>query len=134
MARARGPSIQIPDIKDVLICQVAIDGLYDMIESFHGEVGARRMFAPYGRALTPADIRERKKRQLAIAYFSMSKPNRQKLAEDLAKKNEVLPQEKRFGPRGSTSIVAMRRQIDRVLDQKEYSDPAIAVPKWVPVP
>jgi hypothetical protein len=133
MARARLPSITIPDVKDVSMCKMAVESLYEMIEQFHGEKEARGMFARYGRPLTPADIRERKKVQLAIAYHFMSKPNRQKLAEELAKQNEALPREKRFGPRGSTSVVAMRRQIDRVLDQKGYCDPSIAAARWAEV-
>jgi hypothetical protein len=50
----------------------------------------------------------------------MPEPNKQKLAVDLARKNETLPREKRYGPRGSTNPAAMLKQIDRVLKQKRY--------------
>jgi hypothetical protein len=97
-----------------------------MIEQEHGEKEARKLFARYGRDLTPTDIRERKNIELVMKFLDMpeEKRDRQKLAETLAKENETRPREKRYGPRGSTSVVAMRRQIDRVLDNKAYCDEA----------
>jgi hypothetical protein len=64
-------------------------------------------------ALSPEDVR------LAVAYYSMPQPNKQRLANDLAKKNETLPPERRYGPRGTTSPTTMLKQINRVLKKKE---------------
>src|ERR1700730_10148822 len=95
------PTIKIHDVKDAAECELAVAWLYETIEEFHGEEKTRRMFAPYGRSLTPSDISKRKNMQLLFHYYSMRNPNKQKLAEQLAGMNKTLPRDKRYGPRGS---------------------------------
>jgi hypothetical protein len=58
----------------------------------------------------------------------MPKPNKEKLAEDLARKNETLPKYNRYGPRGTTSPMTMLQQIKRVLKRKEYREVAKLTP------
>jgi hypothetical protein len=108
------------NIQNVYQCALAVARLYEAVEGAHGEAAARRMFALYGNNLTPRQIAERKNAELMLALVHMPKPNKQKLAVDLARKNETLPREKRYGPRGSTSPATMLKQIERVLKQKEW--------------
>jgi hypothetical protein len=117
------PTIEI-DAKDIETCRLAVWALYETIETFHGEKEARRLFARYGRDLTGTFIRERKNARLVMEYLTMSEPDPQKLAEELAKKNESLPQEKRYGPRGSINVETMRKQIKRALKNKKYCEAA----------
>jgi hypothetical protein len=120
------------DVKDASMCGLAVSWLYEAIEQAHGEAEARRMFAVYGREPTPRQIARQKNLALVCMLLDMPKPNKQKLAEDLAEKNRImaekkLPRAKFYGPRGSTSPAAMLKQINRVLGQKEYLHLAHAV-------
>jgi hypothetical protein len=66
--------------------------------------------------------------RLALEFYAMPKPNKEKLAEDLARKNETLPKYNRYGPRGTTSPMTMLQQIKRVLKRKEYREVAKLTP------
>jgi hypothetical protein len=68
--------------------------------------------------MSGADLR------LALEYYAMTKPSKQGLAADLAKKNDDLrkkgaPLFKLYGPRGTTSVLTMEKQIKRVLKREE---------------
>jgi hypothetical protein len=53
--------------------------------------------------------------RLALEYYSMPVPKKKTLARKLAKANETLPKERRYGTNGSTSEMTMLQQITRAL-------------------
>lgn len=114
------PTITVHDVKDATECERAIAELFETIEEFQGEEKTRRMFAPYGRSLTPTDISERKNFALLLDYYTMLSPNKQKLTERLVRINKTLPQDKRYGPRGTTSPETLLRHLNRLLKEKRY--------------
>jgi hypothetical protein len=134
-------AIEIEDVTNPDACAGALERLYDAIQEHHGHAAARHLFLPgsigypfkypaeeeRGRIqnniyCAPEDFR------LAIEFYAMPKPNKEKLANDLARKNETLPKEERYGPRGTTSPMTMLKQIKRVLKREEYREVAKLTP------
>ena len=69
--------------------------------------------------------------RLLSEYYSMTKPNKLKLATELARKNETLPRAERYGPRGTTSPLTMLQQIKRVLRDERRDEIAAFTPaQW----
>jgi hypothetical protein len=110
------PTIEF-DAEDDFTCELAIALVYEKIEGARGEEVAHRMF---GHELPRRRLAAIKNVQLLLKFLAMPEPNKQRLAVELARKNEALPRAQRHGPRGSTDPVAMLKQIDRVLKQPAY--------------
>jgi hypothetical protein len=121
-------SIEIEKLTSVDACCRALERVYEAIKECQGESHAQHIFwcAVHGFPSSPKNILRRATLdicftyeaadlRLALEYYSMPKPNRQRLATELARKNETLPPERRYGPRGSTSPMTMLKQINRVL-------------------
>jgi hypothetical protein len=60
-----------------------VGALFVAIQKRHGEDTARKMFAPYGRALTKTDERIRRDAALLWRLASMEKPNISRLAREI---------------------------------------------------
>jgi len=135
--------IEIEDVTSLGACAEALVRFYDAIQERHGHKAAMDLFLQasngypdryadheeycairnYERIklnvwIAPDDFR------LALEFFAMPKPNKEKLAADLARKNETLPKEQRYGPRGTSSPTTMLKQIGRVLKREEYREVA----------
>jgi hypothetical protein len=124
-------SIDIDNVEDAGACWCALRHAYLAIKRRHGGDDAKFIF--FDAVHAPSDDRGQdfpvrwaifiglssEDVRLAIEYYSMSHPNKQRLANELAKKNETLPPERRYGPRGTTSPMTMLKQINRVLKKKE---------------
>jgi hypothetical protein len=110
-------AIEIEDVTNPDACAGALERLYDAIQEHHGHAAARHLFLPgsigYPSKYTAEEERHRiqdniyrtpEDFRLALEFYAMPKPNKEKLAKDLARKNESLPQDRRYGPRGTTSV------------------------------
>jgi hypothetical protein len=101
------------DVKDLGQCNIVVSDLYEMIERQHGPVIAQRIFS----AASPS------KRRLAfnknVALMLVYRKNKHlgvdQAATKIAKENEALPPERRYGPTGTTSPTTMAKQIRRQL-------------------
>ena len=99
------------DVKDLGQCNLVVSDLYEMIEREHGPIIAQRIFSN----VTPT------KRRLAfnknVALMVIYRQNKQLgvegVATKLAKENEALKREQRYGPTGTTSPTTMAKQIRR---------------------
>jgi hypothetical protein len=134
--------IEIADITNLDACAGALERLYDAIQEHQGHAAAQRLFL-WGVSGYPSKYTDEQERQrmqdnirrapedfrLALEYYAMPKPNKERLANDLVRKNETLPKEKCFGPRGTTSPMTMLKQIKRVLKREEYREVATLTPE-----
>lgn len=134
-------AIEIEDVTNPEACASALERLYDAIQKHHGHAAAQGLFLS-GHIGYPSKYPTEKERlhiqeniyrrpedfRLALEFYAMPKPNKDKLAEDLARKNETLPKEERYGPRGTTSPTTMLKQIKRVLKREEYHEVAKLTP------
>jgi hypothetical protein len=120
-------SIEIHDVKDKDACTRALGQMYKIIAEHYGEGAWFRIAQDAARGLPqpPEWLAEKKmvnacrgidpeKLRLVLEYYSMPRPNKQRLAIELAKKNETLPPIKRYGPKGTTDPMTMLTQIKRV--------------------
>jgi hypothetical protein len=78
-------TLNIEDLKDAAECKQAADLLYELLEKYHGEKEARRIFDR--RPLTPRQLAIRKNIELVEAYSAM--PNKTRLAKHVAKLNNT---------------------------------------------
>jgi hypothetical protein len=118
-------AIEIDDLKNVYACRLAVERLYEALVGNHGEAEAASMFSDVGmHGYSPQAIARREfanacgrfqddDLRLVLEYYAMSKPSKRKLAVELAKRNETLPEEQRFY-RGSREPATMLQQIKRV--------------------
>jgi hypothetical protein len=119
------PSLRIQRANRLLESRFAAAELFHELWTRHGEAEARRIFAEIGRPSTAKMLAEIKNFKLLAMYDSMvdddgkPAPNVQKLARALSKENENLPPEKRHGPRGTISQIALDKHIRRLLDERE---------------
>lgn len=134
-------AIEIENITNPDACAGALEQLYDAIQEHHGHTVAKQLFLP-GIIGYPSKYpgEERRNRildnirrapedfRLALEFYAMPKPNKEGLAEALAEKNEILPKEERYGPRGTTSPMTMLKQIKRVLKREECREVAKLTP------
>jgi hypothetical protein len=116
-------SIEIHDVKDKDACTRALGQMYEIIAEHYGEGAWFRIAQDAARGLPqpPEWLAEKKmvnacrgidpeKLRLVLEYYSMPRPNKQRLAIELAKKNETLPPIKRYGPKGTTDPMTMLTQ------------------------
>lgn len=129
-------SIEI-DVADRRACVNALERIYEAIEECHGERGAASIWSAgkYGSGNSPKwRAREKFDRtcnsftpenlRLVVEYYNMAKPNKQRLADELVRRNETLPQERRYGPRGTTYVPTMLKQIKRALENENCREVA----------
>jgi hypothetical protein len=160
-------TIEIEDVADKKACMRATRQLYEALEAQYGEKEVRHFWGPdlqkphhlarlelekaiYGEPIEYDDLR------LIFKYFAMAKPSKERLAKELALKNEYLHAEWKtwslrfrewqqqtkpdtprlpppqspaapYGPRGSTNWQTMLKQIKRVL--RRYPEACSAVSK-----
>ena len=116
-------SIEIEDIKDKRACLLAIRKLYSALEEHYGRIEANTIWLfkldPLRWELEKKFVGASHRFQdedlgLVLEYYAMPNPSKRKLATDLAKKNETLPPEERYGPNGTTDPDTMHQQIKRV--------------------
>jgi hypothetical protein len=100
-------TIEIEDLNNGNQCVAAIRKLFGALRDHRGFDDANRLWMFY-REAPPVDQRERSRLRLAcfsfdyddlrliLEYYAMDRPNKEKLARDLARKNETLPEEKRY--------------------------------------
>jgi hypothetical protein len=115
----RIPTIEF-DEKDLLMCGLVMEQLFEKIARAHGEEATRSMFDLYAPRQKDRELAFRKNVQLVLEYRLMDRPSVSKLADRLASENEKLPPKSRWGPRGSTDHYTMKQQIYRVLKQEHY--------------
>lgn len=122
------PTIEF-DEKDLFICGLAMERLFEKIARTHGEEATRGMFALYSPLLKDRELAFRKNVELVLQYWFMPLDSRSvpKLADRLASENEELPPKRRWGPKGSTDPYTMKQQIYRVLKQERYRQIAEAI-------
>jgi hypothetical protein len=122
---AKKLTIEIENIADRRECITAIRELFGALKDGHGPDEAFRLWRYYNEA-PPADRRERSRLRLAcmsfgyddlrliLEFFAMPKPNKEKLARDLAKKNENLPERERYPVKSAEDpAAAILQQIKR---------------------
>jgi hypothetical protein len=101
-------------------CELAAQAMFRAIERHLGRNEAYRIFSKFG---TPpsADKRRLIKNLSLLDRFDMMKPkpNVQKLAWQLAAENKNLPQEERWGPRGTTNPMTLDKHIRRLLAERQ---------------
>jgi hypothetical protein len=107
MTMAKKLIIEIEDIGNKGECVAAIRKLFAAVKDRHGREKALRLWLGDTEGPRP-DQRERSRLRCAcmsfdkddlrliLEYYAMAKPNKEKLSRDLAKKNESLPEEKRY--------------------------------------
>jgi hypothetical protein len=115
----RAPTIEF-DEKDLFMCGLVMDRLFEKIARAHGEEATRGMFELYAPRLKDRELAFRKNVELVLEYLLMDRPSVPKLADRLASENEKLPPKSRWGPKGSTDHYTMKQQIYRVLKQEHY--------------
>jgi hypothetical protein len=116
--------IEIDDIEDQSQCVAAIRKLFGAIKDRHGRTEAERLWRY--REAPPPDRRKRSRLgfacmsfngddlRLILDYYAMPKPNKEKLARDLAKKNETLPERERYPVKSAEDpAAAILQQIKR---------------------
>ena len=100
-------TIEIEDIGDEGACVAAIRKLYAALKERYGVRGADKIFIRYEDLRSPEwQARQgfneacysfsNQELRLILEYHAMPKPNKEKLARDLATKNETLPSRERF--------------------------------------
>jgi hypothetical protein len=124
--------IQIPEPKDGRTCLLAVEELFEQIVELHGFATACGLFHSQWREPSRSQIKAYKNAQLAVQFYRMAAPNKDKLAVLLAKQNETRPTYKKWGPNGTTNPTTMRKQIVRVLKQKKYREAGEAAVKARP--
>ena len=99
------------DVKDLAECNLVASDLYEMIEREHGPIIAQRIFSN----VTPTKRRLafNKNVGLMVAFRKHKQLGVDQVATKLAKENEALPRERRYGPTGTTSPTTMAKQIRR---------------------
>jgi hypothetical protein len=90
------------------LAEVFVGALFTEIANRYGEEKARKMFAPYGRALNNKDRTRWKNTRLILQLYYMKKPNVSGLAREIAGKDE----------HSDDRIEAWRQQIHRALNNK----------------
>ena len=99
--------IEIVDVGDKRACVAAIRKLHAALKEHYGEREARNIFYQYQDLRSPEwQTRLRfdqacysfsdQELRLILEYYAVPKPNKEKLARDLAKKNETLPVRERY--------------------------------------
>jgi len=88
--------------------EVFVGALFREITNRYGEEKARKMFAPYGRALNNKDRTSWKNTGLILQLYYMKKPSVSGLARELAGN----------GKHSAARIEAWRQQIHRALNNK----------------
>ena len=93
------------DVKNLAQCNLVVSDLYEMIEREHGPIIAQRIFSN----VTPTKRRLafNKNVDLMIAFRKHEQLGVEQAATKLAKENEALPRERRYGPTGTTSAATM---------------------------
>jgi hypothetical protein len=117
--------IEIEDAGDVRQCVTAMRKLFGAMKDHHGFEEADRVWRFY-RDPPLSDQRERARLRAAcmsfddddlrliLKYYAMPKPNKEKLARDLAKQNDSLPQEERHPVKSKEDpAAAILQQIKR---------------------
>ena len=93
--------------------------LFHKISKDLGAADARRIFTSISASRTPNQERVLRNSEMLIKHDAMMpKPNIAKLARQLAKANETLPVERRYGPRGTTEPFVMDKHIRRLLARR----------------
>ena len=77
------PKISDEHVATVLRSTNYVRALFEAIQKRHSDDTARRLFAPYGRALTKTDNRIRRGAALLWRLASMEKPNISRLAREI---------------------------------------------------
>jgi hypothetical protein len=95
------PKISDEHVATVLRSTNYVRALFEAIEKRYGEDTTRKLFAPYGRALSKTDNRIRREAALLWRLASMEKPNIKRLARDIegecGKKESIEKYLKRIG-------------------------------------
>jgi hypothetical protein len=113
------PSLRIRRANRLVESRFAAAELFHELWTRHGEAEARRIFAEIGRPSTAKMLAEIKNFKLLFLHDNMEpKPNVQKLARQLAKENEALPEEDRHGPRGTTDPQTLDKHIRRLIRER----------------
>jgi len=93
--------------------------LFSEISKDLGAADAQRIFTSISVPRTPNQERVLRNAQLLTSLDAMMpKPNVGKLARQLAKANETLPVELRYGPRGTTDQLVMDKHIRRLRERR----------------
>ena len=109
---SEGPSIEI-NVEDVEECREAASLLYALIFDAH-DVVANEIFS--SRTLSKREIAAQKNYRLLMAVMHRVKSQSvDRIAADLAKENDGLPPELKYGPTGTTSQSTMAKQIRRLI-------------------
>jgi hypothetical protein len=107
---------------DLWECEQAAYKVFCAIMQLHGKTEARRIFLKFGCPPSARKIKQIKNELLLLSLDRMKpKPTVQRLARELAKENETLPQNERHGPRGSTNQASMDKHIRLLLKEREAS-------------
>ena len=77
------PKISDEHVETVLRSTNYVRALFEAIQNRHSEDTARKLFAPYGRALSKTDNRIRRDAALLWRLASMEKPNISQLAREI---------------------------------------------------
>ena len=77
------PKISDEDVATVQRCTNYVRALFEAILKRHTEDTARKLFAPYGRALSKTDNRIRRDAALLWRLASMEKPNIRRFAREI---------------------------------------------------
>jgi hypothetical protein len=108
-------------------CEYAAHLIFMEICERHGEPEARRIFAMY-QPPSDSQLAEIKNQGLldvvdsmVIALFPENRLTLYGAAKYLAKQNETLPQEERWGPSGTKEIKIMHQHIKRLRDERDLS-------------
>jgi hypothetical protein len=116
-------SIEFEDIADKNACILALQKLYSALERQYGEHDAGviwRCNIPYARVRAVNQFQNAlgyfspEDKRLILEYFAMPKRSKTRLAAELTRKNEDLPEADRYGPKGTRDVDAMLQQIKRV--------------------
>jgi hypothetical protein len=95
------PKISDEHVETVLRSTNDVRALFEAIQKRHGEDTARKLFAPYGRALSKTDNRIRRDAALLWRLASMEKPNISRLVREIegecGKKESIEKYQKRIG-------------------------------------
>jgi hypothetical protein len=122
--------LPIENVWDPEICARTLQQFYTILEMHHGFDGAWDIWMNPGprrnydwdavsdgidRTYPIHRYQDHEGARLALEYHSMPKPRKKTLARVLAQANKHLPKEHRYGTNGTTSALALEKQIDRAL-------------------
>jgi hypothetical protein len=119
LSRGGRDSVGRQSLNPVDDCELAAQAMFRAIEKHLGRDEAYRIFSKFGTPPSAEKRRLIKNLMLLDRYDTMKpKPNVQRLAWQLAVENKILPQEERWGPRGTTNPMTLDKHIRRLLAER----------------